>query len=256
MRVATANIQHGHPLVGGPDSADQLARAMGEIEADVLALQEVDVGQARSGRVDQPAVVAEALGFSWSRFAAEFAGSVRGLRRRPVPSSVPGRPGYGVALLSRRPVYSWHVRPLAPGPVRVKPRTGRGWQVAGHFVHLDPPRVLLAAVVAGAGGPVSIGCTHLSVDPPTARRQLAEAAWALRTLPGPHLLLGDLNLEPGDVTRVTGLAPLAVADTFTSWRPRRQLDHVLGGPGLRATGPARAQRLVVSDHLTLAVDVG
>lgn len=255
MRVATANIQHGHPLVGGPDSADQLVRAVGEVEADVLALQEVDVGQARSGRVDQTAVVANALGLRWSRFAAEFAGSVRGIRRRPVPSSVPGRPGYGVALLSRWPVRSWHIRPLTPGPVRVKRRTGRGWQVAGRFVHVDPARVLLAAVVAGPAGPVSIGCTHLSVDPPTARRQLAESAWALRTLPGPHLLLGDLNLEPDDVARVTGLTSLAVAHTFTSWRPRRQLDHVLAGPGLRATGSARAQRLAVSDHLVLSVDV-
>lgn len=255
MRVVTVNIQHGHPLAGGPGSAARLALAVADVCADVLALQEVDKGQARSGQDDQTAVVAEALAMPWSRFAAEFAGSERGLRRRAVPAHVPDRAGYGVALLSRWPVVSWHVRPLRPGPTRVPRRTGRGWHVLGRYVRVDPPRVLLAAVLRTPSGPVTVGCTHLSVDPPTARRQLAECAWALRTLPGPHLLLGDLNLEPADAAQVTGMTLLAEAHTFTAARPRRQLDHVLAGPGLRAGGAATTARLPISDHLALAVDV-
>ena len=197
MLVVTFNLQHGEPLTGDARSAQHLAAAARDVPGDVIALQEVDKGQARSGRVDQTAVLAETLGFRWHRFAAAFGGSVRGLRRRPVPAHVPGGAGYGVALLSRWPVVSWHVRPLRGGPVRVSRAGSRPWV----RVRVDPPRVLLAAVVQAPDGPVAVGCTHLSTDPPTARRQLAESARALRTLPGPHLLLGDLNLGPDDAAR-------------------------------------------------------
>lgn len=255
MRVVTANLQHGHPVAGGADSHGQLAAALAPLDGDVVALQEVDVGQARSGRIDQAAVAAGALGTRWWRFAAEFAGQERGVRRRAVPSHVPGRPGYGVALLSRWPVVSWHVRPLRPGPTRWPALRAAGWQQHLRYPRLDPPRTVLAAVVDGPAGRVTVACTHLSVDRPTARRQLAEAAWALRTLPGPHLLVGDLNLEADDVAAVTGMTPLARVDTFTAARPRRQLDHVLSSPGLCASGPPVTTRLAISDHLALAVDV-
>lgn len=251
MLVVTSNIQHGFPLARGARPAEQLAAALGEVRADVLALQEVDKGQARSSRVDQTTAVAETLGYRWHRFAAAFAGSTRGLRHRPVPSHVPGDSGYGVALLSRWPVTSWHVRPLRPGPVRFAPAD----TLLGFRLRLDQPRVLLAAVVQAPDGPVTVGCTHLSVAPPVARRQLAECAWALRSLPGPHLLLGDLNLGPADAGRVTGMRGLAQVPTFPAARPRRQLDHVLAGPGLRAGGEASAVRLAVSDHRALAVEV-
>src|SRR5690606_1756463 len=248
--VVTANIQHGHPAARGPDAADRLAAALAGLPGDVVALQEVDKGQSRSGRVDQAAVAAAALGLPWYRFAAAFAGQVHGLRRRPVPAHVPDGAGYGVALLSRWPVRSWHVRPLRPGPVRVR-RGGR----LGRRVHLDPPRVLLAAVVDGPCGTFSVACTHLSTDPPTARRQRAESARALRTLPGPHLLLGDLNLGPDDAARVSGMHGPARVDTFPSACPRRQLDHVLVGPGLRAAGEPWALPLPLSDHRALVVPV-
>lgn len=251
MLVVTSNIQHGHPLVGDSRTADRLAAAFRDVPGDLLALQEVDKGQARSGRVHETAVIAEALGFRWHRFAAAFAGSVRGVRRRPVPSHVPDDPGYGVALLSRWPVRSWHVRPLRAARPRLAPADSR----LGFRVRVDQPRVLLAAVVQAPFGPVTVGCTHLSVAPAVARRQLAECAWALRTLPGPHLLLGDLNLGPDDAARVAGMRGLAVARTFPAHRPRRQIDHVLAGPGLRADGEAATMRLPVSDHLALAVGV-
>jgi endonuclease/exonuclease/phosphatase family metal-dependent hydrolase len=249
--VVTSNIQHGHPLVGDARTAERLAAAFRDVPGDLLALQEVDKGQARSGRVDQTAVIAEALGFRWHRFAAAFAGSVRGLRRRPADSRVPDDAGYGVALLSRWPVRSWHVRPLRAAPPGLAPADGR----LGFRVRVDQPRVLLAAVVVAPVGPVTVGCTHLSVVPAVARRQLAESAWALRTLPGPHLLVGDLNLGPDDAARVTGMRGLAEARTFPAHRPRHQIDHVLAGPGLRADGEASVMRLPVSDHLALTVGV-
>lgn len=251
MLVTTFNIQHGHPCAGGPRPVEQLAAAVRDLPGDLLALQEVDKGQARSGRVDQTAVLAQTLGYPWHRFAAAFGGQIYGLRRRPSSSHVPDGAGYGVALLSRWPVLSWHVRPLRPGPLLLK-RTGGP---LSYRVHMHQPRVLLAAVVQGPFGVISVGCTHLSVDPVTARRQLAESAWALRTLPGPHLLLGDLNLLPDVAVQVTGMDGLATAQTFPARRPRRQLDHVLAGPGLSAEGPARALQLPISDHRALVTGI-
>ncbi|HEV3402408.1 MAG TPA: endonuclease/exonuclease/phosphatase family protein, partial [Acidimicrobiales bacterium] len=68
MRLATFNILHGRTFDGGPASADRLAEACALLEADVLALQEVDKGQPRSGGVDQAAVVAERMGAAAWRF--------------------------------------------------------------------------------------------------------------------------------------------------------------------------------------------
>jgi endonuclease/exonuclease/phosphatase family metal-dependent hydrolase len=57
------------------------------------------------------------------------------------------------------------------------------------------------------------------------------------------------------VARISGLRPLATADTFPAEAPVRQLDHVLVRGPLRATGPATALRLPLSDHRALLVDV-
>jgi endonuclease/exonuclease/phosphatase family metal-dependent hydrolase len=55
VRLATFNLLHSQPVVGVdpgrvPDpTVDGLAAAVRELDADVLGIQEVDVGQPRSG---------------------------------------------------------------------------------------------------------------------------------------------------------------------------------------------------------------
>lgn len=260
MRVLTLNLQHAAPArtpagVGGRAGRDTLRRAGDELAgvgADVVLLQEVDRGLRRSGGLDQAAVLADRLGMT-HRFAASLAGSVGG-SLLPARTSTPGS-GYGVALLTRLPVVTWHVMRLrggGPGRRRGFPAwSPRGWS-------WDAGRVLLAAVLRTEDGPLSVGVTHLSVLPVVARHQLAVAAHGLLTLPGPHLLGGDLNLSPGALASsevVPGLlAPLATGLTFTNARPRTQIDHLLGA-GLVAAGPARVHHLSVSDHAGLSVDV-
>lgn len=263
LRLLTLNIQHGMPAVGSPrvrlrpdleilrDAAAQIAR----IDADVVVVQEVDKLQRRSGTVDQTAVLAAELGMPHARFAAEFAGSATGLRRPAWPSDAPVRPGYGVALLSRVSVRSWHVRPLRGAGLRLRRGDRVGFSVAGVYPVIDPGRVCLAAVLDTPAGPLTVGVAHLSVDPPTAHRQLRTAVDVLRTLPGPRVLAGDLNLGPDDVAATTGMTALAAGKTFTNFRPRTQIDHVLGEGPVAAAGPATVHHLDVSDHAGLSVDL-
>jgi hypothetical protein len=75
LRVGTLNLASGRGPGGRPLGAEQLAAAVAGLDADVLALQEVDAGQARSGGTDQAAVVAGALGAVDWRVAATLAGT-------------------------------------------------------------------------------------------------------------------------------------------------------------------------------------
>lgn len=262
LRLLTLNLQHAAPARGWPgragsgpgappaaalaEAADQLAA----VGADVVLLQEVDRGMTRSGRSDQVAELAARLGLPHHRFAASLAGLGGGMLR-PTRSSAPAA-GYGVALLSRYPVRSWHVSRL-PGMLLRRRAGAPRWRPGGWTT--DPARVLLAAVVDAPAGPLCVGVTHLSTAPATARRQLRRCVAALATLPGPRVLGGDLNLDAGDLATTVDLEPLAIAPTFTNAVPRTQLDHLLGDGGLRAVGPAQVHHLRVSDHAGLSVDV-
>ena len=64
LRVMTYNI---HRCTGCDRvvSAERIARVIAEHQPDVVALQEVDVGHPRTGRIDQAAVIAAMLGMHW-----------------------------------------------------------------------------------------------------------------------------------------------------------------------------------------------
>jgi endonuclease/exonuclease/phosphatase family metal-dependent hydrolase len=69
MRLATFNVLHGQPIRNGRPlpvpagtGARPLAEAVASLDADVLALQEVDRYQERSGGVDQALVAAGEMG--------------------------------------------------------------------------------------------------------------------------------------------------------------------------------------------------
>jgi endonuclease/exonuclease/phosphatase family metal-dependent hydrolase len=60
--------------------------------------------------------------------------------------------------------------------------------------------VLIAAVLETPAGPMTVANTHLSFVPGWNGAQLRRAARAVRSLPAPRVLLGDLNL-PGALPR-------------------------------------------------------
>ena len=246
MRVATFNLLHGRTPDDGRVDPDRLRAAVRTLDADVLALQEVDRDQERSGHVDLTAVAADAMGAADARFLPALSGAP-GTWRAARPDDPPGTPGYGVALLSRRPVRAWReVRlPALPVPVPFRFRDRRPVLVR------DEPRVGLVAELEDDAGRLSVACTHLSFLPGWNLVQLRVLS---RALTGRCLLLGDLNLHTATARRTTGMTPLAPGLTFPADAPDRQIDHVLGR-GVRAAGPAEVHRMPLSDHRALAVEL-
>jgi endonuclease/exonuclease/phosphatase (EEP) superfamily protein YafD len=128
---------------------------------------------------------------------------------------------------------------------------------AGHRVILarDEPRVAVTAVVETGTGPLTVTTTHLSFVPGWNGVQLRRVLAALRTLPGPHLLTGDLNI-PGALPRALApWRPLARLPTFPAAEPRVQLDHVLANGDVAAVVDADAPLLPLSDHRALVVEL-
>lgn len=254
MRVATFNLLHGRSLAhGGVDVAD-LRAAAAELDADVVGLQEVDRHQERSGVVDQTAEVAGALGAQHWRFVPAIDGTPgAGWSASAGDGVVADGPAYGVGLVSRLPVTRWEVRRFGPAPIGLPlmvPGRKRLTRVD------DEPRVAVAAVVEGPHGPVTVVTAHLSFVPGWNIAQLrALTRWA-QHLPGPRLLVGDLNL-PGAVPRLTTRwTQLARVPTYPSWKPRVQFDHVLAdGVAESQVHDVQALRLPVSDHTALVVDL-
>lgn len=246
MRLATLNLLNGRSPVDGLVDTARLRSQVALLEADVLGLQEVDRGQPRSHGADQTAEVASATGAVDARFVAALTGTP-GQEWAPSSTDEPHLPSYGVGLVSRVPVRRWHVLRL-PATRLVVPVPVPG---AGRLLWLrDEPRVVLAAELDG----LTVATSHLSFVPGWNAVQLRRVRRWLAALPGPHVLLGDLNLTSGPARWATGWVPLLSAATFPAAAPRLQLDHVLASRPLPVTG-GRAHRLAVSDHRALTVDV-
>jgi len=303
VRCATFNVLHGRRIQedGRPASghaeteADPrmpLAEAVTSLDVDVLALQEVDRLQQRSGHVDQAAVAAAALGARDWRYASTLhGGSVLGrgwvldpaepgLRVYGPPGAGVGLgggdvPSHGVALLSRLPVREWRARrlPAAPFgmPLRVAGRRGPA-------LVRDQPRAVLAAVLEGRRGLFTAVALHLSFVPGWNIGQLLTVRRWIADLPRPHVLLGDFNLigaipraalnapglagrwlerrSPGDRRTSRGWRNPARTPTYPSHRPLVQFDHVLAkGIGDDDVGEAYAPRTGISDHRPLVVEL-
>jgi endonuclease/exonuclease/phosphatase family metal-dependent hydrolase len=253
VRVATSNLLSGRALPDGAVRTEDLVAAARLLDADVIGLQEVDRFQDRSGNVDQCRVVAETVGATDWRFAPALAGTPGGpwTASRADDGANTSGPTYGIALVSRLPVLAWRVRRFAPAPLGL-PLLVPGSR--GLTLVADEPRIALAAVVAGPRGPVTVITAHLSFVPGWNVRQVrAISRWA-RSLPGPRLLIGDLNLPGAVPALVSGWSRLARLPTYPSWRPRVQLDHVLADAPAPMTR-AEVVRLPVSDHCALFVDL-
>lgn len=172
----TYNIKSGRHH---PDGLAAIARIVEAQAPDILALQEVDEGMARSASLAQTDWLTRRL-------------RMRGLFAPAMPYD---GGWYGIALLSRWPVESHERRPLfcpTYADAASRPR------------HDSEPRVMLSARIAlppgspGAPARINVIVTHLGLtaDQRTVQvRELVAQAAQWRDA-GPTLVMGDFNCEP------------------------------------------------------------
>jgi endonuclease/exonuclease/phosphatase family metal-dependent hydrolase len=256
VRVATWNLLHGMDVRTRRVDLGAVADGIAALDADVVAVQEVDRALSRSGDTDQIAALADKLGWHGVFAPALLGEPVRSWDALPDHSPDPGGPAYGIGLLSPYPLLDV-ARLALPGgadrrrraeAVEVLEQRPPGWD--------REPRIVLRARLAHPGGDVVVASTHLSYVAWRAVRQLRRAlAWVAQD--GPAVLLGDLNL-PRRPLRVALTASGWVAGdpaaaTYPAWRPRMQLDHVLVRRArVRAT---RVAQRGTSDHLPVVAEV-
>jgi len=125
---------------------------------------------------------------------------------------------------------------------------------------LVPGRRALRIAFGPEAGGLEVMIAHLSL---TARARHRQLDFICEHLPrnGPMVLLGDLNCEPDELLRHSGLRDIGLSGyqhglpTFPSWRPHRRIDHVLVSSQVRVFRTEILPR-TTSDHLPLAVEIG
>jgi endonuclease/exonuclease/phosphatase family metal-dependent hydrolase len=223
LTIATYNI-HGAVGCDGRFAPDRIAGVIKELDADIIALQEVPLGGSKA-----PNVLAElqaATGFQ----AAE--GPACDTRERR----------YGNAVLSRYPILSVRSIDLSFGS--------------------REPRGALDADVDCHGNMLRVIATHLGLRPAERRDQIKRLLEKFDTEEMPVILLGDINewFAWGSTLRSleSHFQAVPAPSTFPSrwpvfaldriWiRPRHRLVHV----EVHATPLAR----VASDHLPLIAHI-
>lgn len=239
-RVLVYNIHAGKDAAG-ENSLAGVAELVRRTGADLVLLQEVDRDTRRSGRVDQPAVLAERTGYHVAFGSALDYDDGK----------------YGVALLARWPILADTLIHLPVTPAQT--RAGGSHE----------PRGALRAVIDAPAGRLVVLNTHLDPSGDDRwRRQEADsvASLAAQARGGERLVLvgGDFNSTPeSDVqqkVRAGGLRDAwrecASGDGFTypAEAPVKRIDYLYLTGGIRCAA-ARVIETHVSDHRPLLVDV-
>ncbi|OKL54276.1 hypothetical protein BSZ39_05100 [Bowdeniella nasicola] len=262
MRIGTWNIQGGRGARGGDwhetpvsvASLEALAEAIAAFDLDVIALQEVNRGQRRCGDTDQCAIIARVLGAREqdANFVPFHVGQADGLHGPPL-RFFSASPGYGLALISRLPVISWHALGFPLRLPRVKLSSSGGSFLKRLRVY-DTTRSFLAATIRDGEDTWAIGAFHAPADEEIATQHQITATHAMRTLPGTRLLAGDFNVGPEVVCKTLPGTGLVTQATFPNPKPAHCIDHLIAdGPvDVHDSGVAE---MPFSDHCLVWADI-
>jgi endonuclease/exonuclease/phosphatase family metal-dependent hydrolase len=220
----TWNIHHGAGLDGLLD-LDRIAALIQKENVDLVGLQEVDKGVARTGRIDSPARLAALTGM-FCVFSNNY--HYQGGE-------------YGNAILSRLPVLS---------------STNRHFRM----LHEGEQRGFLSITFSWEGQPCDFITTHLDYRPDDAERlsNIEELRQAIAGSASPMTILcGDFNDLPGSRTHravsdfmqdAWTLQGRGSGATIPAARPNRRIDYIFfAGPQLKVTH-IRVLETTFSDH--------
>ena len=237
-RLMTYNV---HRCVGTDRKLDlqRIVSVIAEYEPDIVCLQELDVGRARTGSVDQARQIADGLSMS-----VHFNAAMRVEAEE-----------YGDAILTHHPETLVHAGPLPS--VR-------------HIPGIEPRGALWARIEL-PDGPINMLTTHLGLVPREQRLQanaLCGKSWLGHPdCQGPTILAGDFNVTSITRPYQTFVQHLADAQrrmnirpsikTFPSQFPTIRIDHVFVSDDISVKAieaPRHPLARVASDHLPLVVD--
>jgi endonuclease/exonuclease/phosphatase family metal-dependent hydrolase len=221
VRIATFNAHHA-----ADDGFFRRHRALVDtcrsLDADVLALQELDRHSPRTCFRNQPNLVARALAMKCVVAPAK---------------RVPFGGRQCNALCARGPLRDLEVLEL-PQPPELEPRNA------------------IVARVALPGLELTVAATHLHHRPrANARPQLELILETLAARPGPRVVAGDFNLateEAVPILRAAGYTPVEVEPTSPRLAPREQIDWIACDEGFSVVH-AEVHEPLVSDHLPVVV---
>jgi endonuclease/exonuclease/phosphatase family metal-dependent hydrolase len=237
IRIMTYNV-HGCRGRDRQWLPQRIADVIAAAEPDIVALQELDVGRARSGGIDQAEIIAAALGMR-----AEFFPAMKVMEEL-----------YGDAILTACPS-----RLVKAGPLPGVPQ-----------LRAFEPRGALWAAITVAGHEIQVINTHLGLLARERHKQvdcLLSADWLGHPdCRDPVLLVGDFNTQPRSPSYRKLTKRLKDAHrsrnrhyqaTFPARFPTLRIDYAFVGPGIHIetvetirTPLAR----IASDHLPLVVD--
>lgn len=218
----THSWRHVFPCPTRLDNLDRIAATIQDF--DVVGVQEADGGSLRSGFINLTEYLALQARFPWwydqtNRDLGRFAQNSLGILSRFVPSDI--------------------AELRLPGMI-----PGRGALAVKYGQGDDTLLVMIA---------------HLSLG---RRARLRQLAFLAESMEGSRhvVFMGDFNCEADSLEmrwmqeRANLHAPTCTLGTFPSWRPQRQIDHILVSPTLRVHDVG-VLGLAVSDHLPIVMDV-
>jgi endonuclease/exonuclease/phosphatase family metal-dependent hydrolase len=264
MRITSWNYLHGQKIKAGATSASG-AEVAASLGSDLLALQEIDMNQERSGSKNQVAEIATEMGaLSWG-FAPTLKGTP-GFSWRKLTSAETrvityieesSSDLYGVAIASKIPVQHWLRCELGKAwiglPLLIANERGK---VAPFYVK-DEPRVALAAVLENGWTVIN---THLSFVPFVNIFQLLKVTRWAKKLEKQYqtkvILLGDFNLPWGLPVRITQWRRATNALSYPSWKPAISFDYILmRGKDSQSANEFIHGEISISDHRPISIEI-
>lgn len=223
MKIMSFNTQHCLGYIDRKIDFELMAKAILELDADVVGLQEMRGEGAHPEYIAQVERLAELTGMRYYYFAKAI--------------DVKGKGPYGNGILSKLPIINAEIIPIPDPPIQVK---GHGYET----------RCILKAELEGG---LTVLVTHFGLNPDEQENAVKTVVESI--CESKCVLMGDFNVTPDNSV----LEPIRkimrdTADSFDGERlsfpsdtPDRKIDYIFVTPDLKVKS-ADIPPVVASDH--------